>query len=628
MRDERQNSIDGRGGATRRTVLATLGASIAALAGGSDVGGASGDRTNPSGSLSADRSGGVGSDHPADQYRETFGVQPFELDDRIEQVTAERRAALESFVSGLTDLPHTYNSDYDTTVELHGQEFAPFLFTKGMPLEDDENGVPYREGLVAYERKIENYRKAILERGNLDESFEQGGQRTFIGVPAVHTVTHTGMDPWRGRMPPAPSPTGPRNAGEMIDLYAMEQFRDVHFTDYPNEPGDTPGGSVGGPPQRVVGQLNGDLGRVERELGESWWYDTDRLFVEADTDEVDWGPFLSQYLLHDVRMWALPIEQRYLSYEPGVDYNGTRRDWLDTLEGWDSHSAELSPNTPDGNEATYISTGRDLATIVNAEPPYQEYLIAALHLFENGAPANGVPYNYRIDGSIFDYTGGGPTGLLDLVARGARQALVAAFYQKWYEHFRCRPETYAGRVHAQRHDGREFGISELLTNSAVLSARRRDTDLLTTAYVEGSPVHPAYPSGHSVIAGTCGTILKTMFANSHWIDDYYVPGLDGAGRERIPVPSGHAGVYQEIDKLMSNIGLARMFAGVHYYSDHYWGIKLGEQVAVAFLLDFFERVDTDGEAFTATFSPFLDYDTEYDVSLETLETLREQSLGR
>ena len=600
------------GGASRRTVLRGL----AALWGGSVVG------TGFTGIASADQ--------PAELYEEEFNLNPFGLDDRISQVGKERTAARESLVSGLSQLQHTYNTDYEDTVELdpYDEEFAPFLFTKGMPLETGEDGEPYPEGLVAYDQKIENYRQPILEQEDIGESIERGGDRLFIGVPGVHTATHSGMDPWRGRMPPAPSPTGVRNAGEMIDVYAMEQLRDVPFVEYPNEPGGDNGRGLGGPVQGIVGALNSDFKAIESGLGESWWHDTDRLFVEVDTDEIDWGPYLSQYLLHDVNMWALPIEQQYVSYEEDADYNGTRSEWLSTLEGEGEISAELNPNRPESDETSYISTGRDLATIVNADPPYQEYLIAALHLIETNEFAEGLPYNSREDGSVFDYTGSGPTGFLDLLARAARQALLAAFFQKYYVHFRCRPETYAGRVHAQRNDDRGFGISDVLTDSAILSVREADADFLTTAYVEGCPVHPAYPSGHSVIAGACGTVLKIMFRDAGWEDEYYVPTPSGDSRETVSVPPGHNGVYQEIDKLMSNVGLARMFAGVHYYSDHYYGVKLGEQVAVGLTLDFFERDYTGDEELTATFSPFLEYSTEYGVSIDTLETLREESVSR
>jgi len=232
---------------------------------------------------------------------------------------------------------------------------------------------------------------------------------------------------------------------------------------------------------------------------------------------------------------------------------------------------------------------------------------------------------------VFDYTDAGPVGVLDMLTRVCRQALLAAFYQKYYVHFRCRPETYGGRVHAQRNLGADFGLPSLLTDAETLSVRDGDADYLSTAYVEGSPVHPAYPSGHSVIAGACGTVLKTWFTDVEWpYEDYYVPTADGQGRDTVDVPSGHTGVYQEIDKLMSNVGLARMFAGVHYYSDHYRGVKLGEQVAVGVMADVFERAFDADESFRPTFKPYLEYgaDATREVSAATLDDLRREATSR
>ena len=237
------------------------------------------------------------------------------------------------------------------------------------------------------------------------------------------------------------------------------------------------------------------------------------------------------------------------------------------------------------------------------------------------------------------YTGSGPVGLLDTIARAGRQALLAAFYQKYYHHFRCRPETYGGRVHAQRHDRYGFEIPELLTESVILSVRDHETDYLSTAYVEGSPVHPAYPSGHSVIAGACGTVLKTWFPDPDWeesdLDYLVVTHRDdqlGTGTTDIEVPDGHSGLHQEIDKLISNVGLARMFAGIHYYSDHYHGVKLGEQVAVGLLADIFGRTFTGSEENDLTFKPYLRYDDD-PVSIEpgeadTLDEMCEAAVDR
>jgi hypothetical protein len=454
-------------------------------------------------------------------------------------------------------------------------------------------------------------------------------------------------------MPQPPDPTGQVTAAEMLDVYAMEQLRDIPFTAWPNEPtgpeGDGPKsvGAILGDPDapaalvRTIEALQEDLSRAAGGEGERW-YDTQRLFVEAGDDTVDsWGPYVSQFLVHEVELWSLPADQRYLRYEAGVDYNDYLEDWLNTLEGRDDNAAETNPKTPSPPRG-YLATPRHLATIVNAEPPYQEYLIVALRMIGKVPFDPGLEYVMTDDlpdsERVFNYTDSGPIGLFDMVARVAREALLAAFHQKYERHFRCRPETYGGRLHMQLRDRKNFDIDKLLTEAALLNARPHETDYLSTAYEEGSPIHPAYPSGHSVIAGACGTVLKTWFQNIEWSDtglEYRVVTHDedhlGAGTTDIDVPTGHKGVHQEIDKLVSNVGVARMFAGVHYYSDHYWGVKLGEQVAFALMADVFARGEQTTEDGGPSFTPYLQYGSEDALQIpgadpvKTLDELRRQA---
>jgi hypothetical protein len=560
-------------------------------------------------------------------------TEPFDIGDRMREVVKERGLDsvdelvrnIDPFGDGLDRIAQPVNDAYDYTHRIDGEAFPVFRYIKGMPLATDASGSRRPEGIVERDRLVRHYIDAIVDKEDFEGAgdFERGGDRLFIGVPSVHTVGLYGMDPWRSKMPPAPDPQGDRNAAEMLDVYAMEQLRDVPFVEWPNEPGGT---GTGGIPQATLDAIEADIDDVEREFGD-WWYDADRLFVEADTDGRDWGPYLSQFLVQDLQLWALNAEQTYLRY-PETDHNAARTEWLDTIEGMGPYAAETNPKKPDREDQGYIATPRHLATVVNAEPPFQEYLIAAIQLLD-GDFADNLPFTSREDARVFAYNETGPVGLLDMLTRAARQALLAAFYHKWRVHFRCRPETYSGRVHEQRDGTHGFGISTLLTNADILDERGPDTDYLTSAYVEGSPVHPAYPSGHSVIAGACGTVLKTWFPDMDTLpfDDTYVPKPDGQGREKVGMPDGHTGLYQEIDKLMSNIGLARMYAGVHYYSDHYRGVKLGEQVAVGMMTDIFRREYDADEEIRPTFKPYLEYGdaAELDVSLETLNALRREA---
>jgi len=217
------------------------------------------------------------------------------LDKRLTRVREERDASVKTFAEGLNAIDQEFNDSYTETDDIYDDEYAPLLFTKGMPLETDGKGARYPEGIVPLDRKLENYRRPIRSRPDFSErdTFEPGGQRLFIGAPGVYTVGLSGMEAWQGRMPPAPDPTGPVTAREMSDVYAMEQLRDVPFTAWPNEPG--------GDGRRRVSEIENDedapkalkdtLDALGTDLEESedgtWWYGTDRLFVEADTGSDD-----------------------------------------------------------------------------------------------------------------------------------------------------------------------------------------------------------------------------------------------------------------------------------------------------------------------------------------------------
>jgi hypothetical protein len=76
----------------------------------------------------------------------------------------------------------------------------------------------------------------------------------------------------------------------------------------------------------------------------------------------------------------------------------------------------------------------------------------------------------------------------------------------------------------------------------------------------GTPRHPSYPSGHSTYSGAASEILS-----------YFFPDYSG-----------------EFTKLADNTGMARLWAGIHYRSDHLQGMRLGRCVA-RLVIDQIER---------------------------------------
>jgi hypothetical protein len=132
--------------------------------------------------------------------------------------------------------------------------------------------------------------------------------------------------------------------------------------------------------------------------------------------------------------------------------------------------------------------------------------------------------------------------------------------------------------------------------------------LLGQAFPEGSPTHPAYPSGHATIAGACSTVMKAFFneglvlhepGNPSNANIAKVPSADGSelldydGTDVLTLGG-------EIDKLASNLAYGRQSAGVHYRSDSDGGLKLGEFIAMEYLLDLIRDHPEPGAAFQLT----------------------------
>ncbi len=147
--------------------------------------------------------------------------------------------------------------------------------------------------------------------------------------------------------------------------------------------------------------------------------------------------------------------------------------------------------------------------------------------------------------------------------------------------------------------------------------------LLPMAFPEGSPMHPSYGAGHATVAGACVTILKAFFEmftlpedlkrgeisltdiKANAARDYfnrpisltsihkdqnknirhnYVANNDGSKLVKYDgADKGTLSIMGELDKLAANIAIGRDFAGVHYYTDYYESLRMGERIAVGLL---------------------------------------------
>jgi hypothetical protein len=143
-------------------------------------------------------------------------------------------------------------------------------------------------------------------------------------------------------------------------------------------------------------------------------------------------------------------------------------------------------------------------------------------------------------------------------------------------------------------------VSNTVLESQVLQASYAATNntgyLLSQAFPEGSPAHPAYPTGHGAVAGACITVLKFFFDGDCFIENPMAPS--NTGQMLIPYTGHGAGsltVNGELHKLAHNISFSHgIHAGIHGRSDTDTSIQLGETVALSYLRN---RVHTYNERF-------------------------------
>lgn len=333
---------------------------------------------------------------------------------------------------------------------------------------------------------------------------------------------------------------------------------------------------------------------------------------------------------------AISAEQKVRKATEGKDYMTNWKEWLDVQNGADLRGFEQYDQL---QKRRFIHTPRDLATYVHYDALYEAYLNACLIMLGIGIPFDqGIPFQQadNVDHQQGFAHFGGPH-ILSLVTEVATRALKAVRFQKFNVHRRCRPEVLAARIEKagyfkkMAHDITK--MKDDLTGSGLLQmvkvhnfiqngdlvlatdAEKR-TALLPMAFCEGSPMHPAYGAGHATVAGACVTILKAFFDHNHPLNivpeselgaaaqklihkvngcnDFHAANLayvsveNGERLEVVPVLDkdcklAKLTVEGELNKLASNISIGRNWAGVHYFTDYYESLLMGEQIAIGIL---------------------------------------------
>lgn len=205
-------------------------------------------------------------------------------------------------------------------------------------------------------------------------------------------------------------------------------------------------------------------------------------------------------------------------------------------------------NTARGNAFPVILTGSELARFFESETP-------------------GLPHRRALDILIRDTNWSPPRQAFVWAAFDVtiHSALMAAWYYKWLSprpnvSRRQRPIEYAiDNGYADKDENDADDDFTVLFDRAVNSTGSGNTNHrpnfpVVTNFIHsspGTPRHPAYPSGHSVSGGAGSELLSFFFP------DYR----------------------REFDFLADNTGMARLWAGIHWRSDHVAGTNLGRTVA-------------------------------------------------
>jgi hypothetical protein len=173
-----------------------------------------------------------------------------------------------------------------------------------------------------------------------------------------------------------------------------------------------------------------------------------------------------------------------------------------------------------------VWTGRELARYFESETP-------------------GLAHRHALNFLIRDTNWSPPRQALVWMALDVAiySALSAAWYFKWRG-----PQGVSRRQRPIEYD---YRVS-VLYNRAVDCDGDADGERRPCPEPSpGTPRHPAYPSGHSTYSAAASEIL------SYFFPDYTA----------------------EFDNLADNAGMARLWAGIHWRSDHEQGAKLGRCVA-------------------------------------------------
>jgi hypothetical protein len=479
----------------------------------------------------------------------------------------------------------------------------------------DERGT-YSKGLqhdaasgLVIPSSFASFSTALLSGSPADfEQIQIGAGGDKLNGPQGGLAFHLdGLDNTQFDCPPAPAVDTQEYAVELIEMYWASLLRNVSVNDYAANPVAA----------NAAAELN--LPTVKpyytgpKDTGGNV---TPGLLFRGPFPGEDVGPYISQLWLLPANFGALSVDQKY-----GIVAPGFGPFMLTTPTYVAAQNAAPGPPTLPLGPPEHLRNGRGLASYTYNDVLYQTYLIANEVLETHNHPANpGSPYAtlltqpnpyHKSRTQKAFATFGGPD-VSALIGYAANEALKAVWWQKWFVHLRHRPEAGGNLVHLRKTGFYPPGTQtplDLVVNSAAVNASAAahgGSFYLAQAFPQGSPTHPAYPTGHGTVAGACITVLKFFWDGDAFIGDYTVSPpahlakiSNAAGSALVTAPGNPVLTLNgELHKIASNVSFGHgIHAGIHWRSDTHESIRLGEKVALAILED---RARTYNEKFAVT----------------------------
>jgi hypothetical protein len=488
--------------------------------------------------------------------------------------------------------------------------YSDFSALHSKALRHDALGVPNQLSYQSLINALESDENMFQALQNVDVANPNplGGPNSKLNGPDTSfALDLEGLDSHAFTIPP-PSPTvrSAQTATEQVEHYWAALLRDVPFRDYGSD--------------TTVAAAVADLNTRSfiQGGGANQWplpLTPERLFrarvASITTDGNLKGPYISQFMVQPTNFGAQPLDQKIQTFAPNQDFLTDVASYQSVQNGGPSGNP-----IPDGTRR-FIRNGRDLTAYTRVDVLYQAYFVAFLFLAQLEAPLNPAnPYIGSKSQKPFG-TLGGPDAAGTL-GKMATAALKASWCRKWIVDLRLRPEEYGALVEARRINSlpRPQAANELhndVLSSAVLPRilAKHGTHLMPQAFPEGSPTHPCYTGGHATVAGACATALKFFFDGNQKLRpllqakgrDLVEPTSDGTGLTTYAGPDANdIDINGELSKVAFNVCFGHgVHSGIHFRSSNYWGVLLGEEVALSVLRD---RAKSYNEPFTISIKKF------------------------